>query len=473
MFSSFFRLGTLRLTHKIIAIAGTGVLGLVLVGGLYLSGSWSQARFQKTADEASALADANDRLSIKMLEARRAEKDFLLRSDDKYAKAHGDIVKTIAESFDDIARRLAAAGQAELLNQTRAARDTYEQYVKHFGALVDSARKLGLNENDGLQGALRKAVHGIESAAIELKDVKIEARMLTMRRHEKDFMLRRDPKYGDEMNKAATDFARALAESAIPQAAKDDIAQKLAIYQRDFLAYMTGTQTVAGDQKAISDTYARFEPQIEAIEKAIVRIHDETVAASNAANAATVLQINVSILAVTLVVILLAFFIGRAISKPLSAMTAAMKELASGNFAVVLPGLGRKDEIGEMAQAVETFKVKAEEKARLEAEERQAQDRAAAEQRRIAEEREAAQQRAAEEKAAADRKAAMHKLADDFERAVGNIIETVSSASTELEAAADTLTKTARPRRSFPPWSRRRPRKPPPMCSRSPRRPKR
>jgi methyl-accepting chemotaxis protein len=45
-----------------------------------------------------------------------------------------------------------------------------------------------------------------------------------------------------------------------------------------------------------------------------------------------------------------------------------MKELANGNFGVVLPGLDRKDEVGEMAQAVETFKVNAARKARDEAE---------------------------------------------------------------------------------------------------------
>jgi methyl-accepting chemotaxis protein len=44
---------------------------------------------------------------------------------------------------------------------------------------------------------------------------------------------------------------------------------------------------------------------------------------------------------------------------------------------------------------------------------------------------------------AAQRKADMHKLADEFQAAVGNIVDTVSSASTQLEAAANTLTKTA------------------------------
>ena len=88
---------------------------------------------------------------------------------------------------------------------------------------------------------------------------------------------------------------------------------------------------------------------------------------------------------------------------------------------MVLPGLGRKDEIGDMAQAVETFKVRAEQKARGDAEAQMKQDQAAAQQ----------------------RKSDMVKLADDFESAVGRIVETVSSSSTQLEASAGTLTSTA------------------------------
>jgi len=141
--------------------------------------------------------------------------------------------------------------------------------------------------------------------------------------------------------------------------------------------------------------------------------------------------------------ILLAGLIGRGISRPLVGLRGGMEELANGNFDVALPGLGRRDEIGEIAQAVETFKVKAEEKARHEAEAKAERDRVAAAERRSAEEREAAEKRAAAQREEAARKAAMHKLANEFEAAVGGIIETVSSASTELEAAAGTLTKTA------------------------------
>lgn len=123
----------------------------------------------------------------------------------------------------------------------------------------------------------------------------------------------------------------------------------------------------------------------------------------------------------TLIGIALAFFTSLSISRPIRALTASMLELAEGKFDVVLPGLGRKDEIGGIAGAVERFKVKAAQKAQAEAEAKMNQDRIIAEQ----------------------RKAEMHKLADSFEAAVGEIVQAVSSASTELEASAATLTTTA------------------------------
>jgi methyl-accepting chemotaxis protein len=109
------------------------------------------------------------------------------------------------------------------------------------------------------------------------------------------------------------------------------------------------------------------------------------------------------------------------IARPMRALSVSMEELAGGNFAVVLPGLGRKDELGDVAGAVEKFKVVSEQKARDEAEAKRQQDEIAAQQ----------------------RKAEMVKLADAFESAVGEIVETVSSAAPELEASATTLTATA------------------------------
>jgi methyl-accepting chemotaxis protein len=65
---------------------------------------------------------------------------------------------------------------------------------------------------------------------------------------------------------------------------------------------------------------------------------------------------------------LIAWLTARAIALPIRRLTDAMHELAGGNFDVVLPGLGRKDEIGDIAGAVGGFKLRLEEKMRLDAE---------------------------------------------------------------------------------------------------------
>jgi methyl-accepting chemotaxis protein len=117
----------------------------------------------------------------------------------------------------------------------------------------------------------------------------------------------------------------------------------------------------------------------------------------------------------------LALLLGRGISRPMTAMCKAMRELAGGNFEIVLPGLGRKDELGEMAGAVEEFKLQAVAKA----------------------ERDAAEQDAQNKAAGAARRAELIRFADDFETAVGAIVSNVSASAVQLESAAGTLTRTA------------------------------
>jgi methyl-accepting chemotaxis protein len=108
------------------------------------------------------------------------------------------------------------------------------------------------------------------------------------------------------------------------------------------------------------------------------------------------------------------------IARPIGRITESMGVLAGGDTKAEIPFAARKDEIGRMAAAVQVFRDNMIKARALEA--------AAAE---------------TEKRSAAQRKSDMHKLADEFQAAIGNIIDTVSSASSQLEAAANTLTRTA------------------------------
>jgi methyl-accepting chemotaxis protein len=146
-------------------------------------------------------------------------------------------------------------------------------------------------------------------------------------------------------------------------------------------------------------------------------VYIDDLSAQTSASIQRALLIAALVLLLTLAVSIL---VTRSITRPLHRMTDAMKELAGGKLDVEVPGIGRRDEVGEMAKAVEVFKSNAAARLVLEAEQTEVESRAVAR-----------------------RRADMQKLADDFEGTIGEIIETVSSASTELEASAGTLTSTA------------------------------
>jgi methyl-accepting chemotaxis protein len=139
------------------------------------------------------------------------------------------------------------------------------------------------------------------------------------------------------------------------------------------------------------------------------------------ANAIRSLFLHSSLLALGFLVGLAGFqVVQRRVTRPISAITQTMRRLAMGEVAVEIPGMARKDEVGEMANAVQVFKENALERQRV-----------------------AKEHSDAAERTAADRRVEMHQLADHFEAAIGNIVEIVSSSATELEATAGTLTSTA------------------------------
>ncbi|MFZ5738949.1 MAG: methyl-accepting chemotaxis protein [Pseudomonadota bacterium] len=122
-----------------------------------------------------------------------------------------------------------------------------------------------------------------------------------------------------------------------------------------------------------------------------------------------------------LAVLALAFAIVQfGVARPIGRLVGDLQAMARGQD-VEVSGTERGDEIGQTANAVNGIKLMLAEKARQEAAAKADQDRIIAVQ----------------------RKQEMEKLAHQFEAAVGEVIRAVSSASTELEASATTLTSSA------------------------------
>jgi len=180
-----------------------------------------------------------------------------------------------------------------------------------------------------------------------------------------------------------------------------------------------GEQMAAVNNKA-DPTRIELDKLLEEVGK-VVRVRADELATQLAAqeSRSTTIALVLNII-VMLVLLGSAVFAALNVARPIRRIGEVLLELAKGNKAVEVPYGERSDEVGDNARAALTFRDNLVRIEKMEAE-----------------------QKRTEAEAAAARKAEMHRLADEFQAAVGGIVDTVSSASGELEAAAGTLTKTA------------------------------
>jgi methyl-accepting chemotaxis protein len=291
-----------------------------------------------------------------------------------------------------------------------------------------AGRNLLYTEGDKMAADVQKFVDAAAGTPFSHNANMLESKVLLVRVANWRMLATRDAKgfatFKTNVGKAQEQIAQLEKTDLTPELAGMLATVKSGIAKYADAFDKTGPNLVRGDDlyyhsitPTVVEAVGKMDKVKEAINQAFAKTTEET---ADRISSTVTMQEVVAGLAVLLGLVI-AFLIARGIILPLSGLTGGMKELASGNFDVVLPGLDRKDEVGDMAQAVEGFKIKAQQKARDEAEAKIKQDEVLARQ----------------------RKAEMAKMADDFESAVGQIVETVSSASTELEASAGTLTATA------------------------------
>jgi len=228
-----------------------------------------------------------------------------------------------------------------------------------------------------------------------------------------------------------TDKGLVVASSLDPTAIGGPMSKIDASWQEDMQTVASAKQLVTYDES--SDRLRVFAPVplgrtgmnwsvIIGVPRSVVMADASKLATETAAaqGDSTSNQILVSMV-VALAGIIIMWLVSLSVSRPIQRLTAAMEGLAARQTGIVVPGTNRKDEIGAMARTVGVIQ----DNAVIDAKE--ANEQAAANDARIA----------------AERKTAMARMADEFERSVGAIVGSVSSASTQLQSAAQTLTSNA------------------------------
>jgi methyl-accepting chemotaxis protein len=415
-------------------VAALSLSGVIAVGAICLIGLRLEATSQRTADTSATLAANASALSENFLQARQFATEFLQKRKEDIVTRHGAMMQTVAGNLSEIEAIVAAFPEGDTIKDTSGLRATVNLYATRFNNVVAAQRQVGLTENDGLQGRLRGAVHAVEKRLNEFNQPKLSVLMLMMRRHEKDFMLRGDEKYGEDLKKRVVEFKAAMKDAGVADDIRGQLEKLVDDYQRDFLAFMLGQSTLNEEAEDLVQVYGRGRPLLVALRTTSVERYSEAKAFAENVRQGMLAAIALTIL----ITIMLAIYFGRRISRPLQAMAQAMQQVASGNLDIAVAASRRSDEIGAMSSAFAVFHQKMIENRALAQEQTAQRERSEAERQRllldIAAQLEAEVGKAVEMVLAGAR---------DVDRSAGEVRVVVGDISTRADAATRTSGETS------------------------------
>lgn len=333
-------------------------LGFGLVGLLFLGVIWQyQMTLKQSLSDYQRLFDVFEikkslTLNIErfMLEARQAEKDFLIHRKeavaDKVTQYVGRIRQEAVKLKKIDADALAVGKQISMLT---------ENYHTRFEALVAAWRKKGLDHNSGLQGRFRDRAHELEDLADNFKVGALYLQLLQIRRGEKDYLLRHDKQYVRMAQEEIQTLRSQVAQSGISAGNKQKFNVLLDSYETDFFALVEQNDIIDRLAMEMNDAARQITQMAERNVEIADRKMKETTETINA-NSQTNSRLMLIVAFVALLLgISFAVFITRYITHSLHRIGTVLSRMAHSDPTERVPVTGGRDELDAMGAAVNTM----------------------------------------------------------------------------------------------------------------------
>lgn len=305
----------------------------------------------KVQQELSHAALGVVKLEKEVLALRKDEKDFFSRLELSYLDSHKlnademraemSLLKSIFNNYDIPIAELDDFGKS------------LQFYEDAFQSVVMLQQEIGLTPKIGLYGTLRQAVHNVESLVKKYKQPSLMVSMLQLRRNEKDFMLRRSPKYLDSFNGNIELFKQELANSTIEGGAKSQISALITSYQKDFSLLVSkekelGLTSDEGKMGTLRDA-------IESADASLATLQEHSFTAITDAEDASITLGFVLFSVIALVLIGFTLFIIRSIIEPVTRLNMAISDIEKNKDLTIRCNDSANDEISQVAKHFNTM----------------------------------------------------------------------------------------------------------------------
>jgi methyl-accepting chemotaxis protein len=357
-------LNRLTISTRVGLLGVVAILAVVSVAGAYTYRDQAVARIDAQLDTMQQQQLGVAELMRSVLNLRRHEKDFALSRHSAPLEAFAaelSHLRTLLErlpAYDDAPSTQTSLGDLRVsINDYAAATQTV------FGL----RRQMGLTQDEGLEGSLRDAVHNVEERLSAFQDDELTVKMLMMRRHEKDFMMRVEPRYVDRLDARVSEFESLWRTRPYEEAVLDEVSELLASYQAGFHAWAETRLALEDAEQTVERHYAELMSQLSAIETVVSESRIETNANADALNQRNQTVLIGLLVCVALLTLGLSWVIAIQISRPIRRFAQLMLLHAEGRDDTAIPHQDEKTELGDMARALGVFQEKSGEADRLRA----------------------------------------------------------------------------------------------------------
>lgn len=264
-------LSELKVAQLLLIMIAVLAIGFLAVGGAFYFYQSSQNEVTTEVEKYQSFAVKVSELDVLVLTSRRHEKDFLLRFDDKYVARHAENTEKINALLTDLKANAPTTAFAEKLAEIETDLKAYRE-----GAILtfDEVIRKGLNEDIGLRGKMRDAVHNVEDEVNAHNNDTMLAKMLMMRRHEKDFIIREDEKYIARNTKRLAEFKELLKKVDLPSSSKKKILPLIQTYYDTFIELSSSTLKI---NRLINE----FRAEVHKAEPVVEKLLADSLAQSN------------------------------------------------------------------------------------------------------------------------------------------------------------------------------------------------
>ncbi|TDQ61618.1 methyl-accepting chemotaxis protein [Maritalea mobilis] len=290
---------------------------------------------------------------LDVLQVRRHEKDFIAVDSDENANLTRDQIATSQARLTELRTAL---DQEEIAGSFDVVQEALTNYGSLFELLVETSAEISINQEESFLNGFRETAKVVEKDVGTLKSDSTDLAFSEMRNFEREFLLFGGARNIMGVDKQIKRVTREAGKAGAEPNFQFEIADKLEQYNVAFDEYAGAKErfnALSTELDALYDTIAVELEQIIMFAMGKGQEARTTLAVMTEQTKIFMFStIGIAFVAITV----LGFVIGRSITKPLNRITGVMGEIAGGDYDAEVPFTQRRNELGDMARAVEVFR---------------------------------------------------------------------------------------------------------------------